>query len=158
MKNNRARVITFVLITLAVLTAGFFAVVAMSTAVPEGSPTVEYGPMTPHDQAPNAGVELPMVNLDGHWSVENNGTRFIATVVDNTINIDIVTNNMSMTYWNGTFKTTEAKGETITSKIADPKLRVLSKAKEKEFIVGDNTLSFEFQGMGIKAVLVLNHE
>jgi hypothetical protein len=159
MNSNRTRTITLVFLGLAVLVGGLFAVLAMASAVPEGSPTVQNVPVvaTTQDRAPDAGMELPLVKLDGTWSVERNGTRFVATVANGTINIDIVTSDdTSMTYWNGTFETSESNGETITSTVVNPDLFVLSNATEKDFLVGENTLSFEFQGMGIKSTVVLN--
>lgn len=146
---------------LLILTATFMVILAIIftcmavTNTPEASPTTPSPSTQTNETIPDIGLELPMVQLDGEWMAENNGTRFVATVSNQIINIQLVSDGVSMTYWNGTFGISESPGTTVTSSVVDINKMVLSAATSKDFVVGDHTLSFEFQGMGIKATVVM---
>lgn len=101
------------------------------------------------------GIELPMVQLDGTWAADENGTRFLATVKDEKISIDMGDDASTMLYWYGTFKHVESPGADITStKLKTDKL-VLSGADAKDFTVENDTITFEFEAMGAKKKVVM---
>jgi hypothetical protein len=115
------------------------------------------------DTAPNVkgthatSVALPMIELDGEWTAEINDLRFDATVRDDSIAIRLVNGPSSMLYWNGTFKTQGSNGDTIVSDKVETNDMIMSQADSKEFVVGFNTLSFEFKAMGVTTNVVLNN-
>lgn len=140
----RKHTVVYVFIVLAILVGGLFAVLAITSptpVIPSSNTSVE--------PAPAPRIELPMVNLDGEWSAENNGSKFVAMVTDSNIEIRFVADDTSMIYWNGTFQTEAAPNETILSTKVDNGKMVLSKADSKNFVVGTDSLSFEFEAMGV---------
>jgi hypothetical protein len=100
---------------------------------------------------PNTGLVLPVVDLNGSWKMTtDNGGTFVATVTSETIKILMVSpKDVSMVYWYGTFKSNGSAGDEITSEIIQVDKAVLSMAKNKRFIVGDDTLTFSFTAMGV---------
>lgn len=148
----RTRTLLWVASVLAVIVGAVLAVLAMSLAVPEGSPVVENPPAI---TAPGVDLELPLVQLNGTWSSSDNGTQFVATVGNNVVSIEMVKGDTSMLYWNGTFGTEGAAGDILVSNKSDVERPMLSSADSKDFTVGDDTLSFQFEAMGMMKTVVM---
>lgn len=89
-----------------------------------------------------------VVNLSGKWTANINGTDFNVDVTDTTITIKLAKGGNTMLYWYGTFSNTTSMGKTITSDKLDIDKAVLSGAASKNFVVGDNSLTFEVSAMG----------
>jgi hypothetical protein len=103
-------------------------------------------------------VELPLIDLEGKWvgdSGTGSGSRFEATVANGMISIDLVSDHMTMSYWNGTFANAATNGNKLTSEKVDAGHMVLSAANSKDFLVLDNGLEFEFQAMGMTKKVTL---
>jgi hypothetical protein len=106
--------------------------------------------------APTVAVEVPLVQLDGKWIAKENNSSFVAEVKNNSITITIVgSEDTTMDYWAGSFKATEASGQSINSVVDEAKF-VLSQDKNKSFTVGEDTLSFKFSAMGVSKTIVLH--
>lgn len=99
---------------------------------------------------PLAGLELPLTHLEGQWSADENGTKFIATVVGNDIKIEMNSDDgVSALYWHGTFQTAESPGNTIVStKTENHDEIVISQSTTKNFTVGSDWIKFKFSAMG----------
>lgn len=93
---------------------------------------------------------VPSKDLKGSWVfVNTNGSAFEATVSDNTVKVFMTTNKgVSMLYWNGTFDSYKPAGSVIASELIYDASGVLSQSKSKDFVVGDDTLSFDFTALG----------
>jgi hypothetical protein len=128
-------------------TAIYFLTSEDKSLAQDGSRTVTDRTTLP-ETPPAAGIELPLVQLDGTWTAERNGSKFVATVKDDTIDIQFGDNLSSMTYWYGTFKMAEEQGASIDSKLIDDRV-VMSRAKSKSFQLKDDALWFEFKAMGM---------
>lgn len=101
--------------------------------------------------APEAGMELPLAesDLNGRWFAENNGTTLEATVDVNTITIVMINDGATMVYWYGSFDATASSGDSVLSEKIGTDELVLSTADDKDFVIGDNTMSFEMKAMGM---------
>lgn len=99
---------------------------------------------------PAAGFNLPMANLEGKWSAEENDTVFIATVQGDDIKIEMVMeDNVSALYWHGTFKSQESPKAVITStKTESPDEIVISQSTTKDFTIGGDSIMFKFSALG----------
>lgn len=155
MSNNATRRNTPLIIgVLVVLVMVFGAIALVSTMISSNNSS---------DNVPNVegthatSVALPMIEFDGEWTAEVNDLRFDATVQDNSIAIQIANGPTSMLYWNGTFEAQGSNGDTIISDKVETNDIIMSQADSKEFIVGFNTLSFEFKAMGVTTNVVLNN-
>lgn len=100
-------------------------------------------------------IALPLVNLEGYWYAENNGSRFSAEVSENIITIKLFyRDDNGAIYWRGTFQASEESGQSIVSSAMDDKA-VLSSDKSKTFFVTNEAMTFEFQAMGVKKNVVM---
>ena len=99
---------------------------------------------------PLAGLELPLTNLEGQWSANESGTKFVATVVGNDIKIDMNGDEgVSALYWHGTFQTAESPGSVIVStKTENHDEIVISQSQTKDFTIGSESIKFKFSAMG----------
>lgn len=115
------------------------------------------GPPGETNAVPLAGLELPLTHLEGQWSANENGTKFVATVVGNDIKIDMNGDGgVSALYWHGTFQTAESPGNTIVStKTEGHDEIVLAQKNTKDFVVGENKIEFQFEAMGFKTKVVM---
>lgn len=121
-------------------------------------PTVAWDPSVVVT-APSAGVELPLPekpDLNGTWTAEDNGTIFTAEIINNSVTITMSKADTSMVYWYGWFDPTAVDGETVASNRLDYDKVVMSGAESKNFVVGDNTISFEITAMGMTKNVVMN--
>ena len=100
-------------------------------------------------------VELPLPDLKGEWSARENGVYFSATIVDDAIRIRFINGDTSVIYWNGTFNGQSASGVTLVSNKIELDEMILSGSDSKNFMVEDNTISFEFKAMGMTKTVVL---
>lgn len=106
-------------------------------------------------QVPAAELNLPLVDLEGEWRAEANGVRFEAEVTGSVIKINLLSSDgTGMLYWFGSFRNSEEAGKTITSTADDSRV-ALSMDSTKVFEVDKDTLTFEFQAMGVKKSVVL---
>lgn len=149
MKNHVCN-ITLVIVAVILIALGVYAGVSVwSTAAPSSAEVSVV-------DAPKADFQLPLAQLEGTWRVEHNGTRFVAYVVGETIQIDMIApDGTSMTYWNGTFKASESAGQSIISNAVDSGKIVLSQSISKNFMIGEDTLSFDFSAMGMTKTMVM---
>lgn len=92
---------------------------------------------------------VPVMNLEGVWSYKNEkGGVFEATVTSKSVKILMKTpDDTSLVYWNGTFDSNQTAGATVVSKV-DEDAFILSKSTSKEFVVGIDTLTFDFTQAG----------
>lgn len=102
------------------------------------------------------GLVLPLEHLDGKWTVDKNGVDFNATVVGDTIAIELASDGTSMDYWVGTFESTSNIGGTITSTATPTNGIVLSQDTTKDFQVGDGELTFTFEALNVKQTMVMH--
>lgn len=100
-------------------------------------------------------VETPLPDLKGEWSAQDNGAYFDATIVEDSIRIRFVNGDTSMIYWNGTFNSQSASGVTLVSNRIDLDEIILSGSPSKDFLIENNTISFEFKAMGMTKMVVL---
>lgn len=105
---------------------------------------------------PPPGVELPVaVDLNGKWIANDDDRVFTAEITSETITINISKGNTSMFYWYGSFDPTTPVGQIAVSHKLESDQRVLSGADSKDFLVGDNRISFEFTIMSVTKKLDL---
>lgn len=100
-------------------------------------------------------VELAVVALDGNWSAEDNGVTFAAVISSKTIQIMFINDGTSMIYWNGTFQDQENPGANVQSDKIDIDKIVLSGAVSKDFQISADTISFQFEAMGMTKTVVM---
>jgi hypothetical protein len=107
---------------------------------------------------PDPGLVLPIVNLDGAWTFKTDkGGVFETTVADKTIKIVMkAPTGTSMVYWYGTFESHGSRGAEITSNVIEADKAVLSSAKTKRFVIGDDKLTFSYTAMGVTKPVVLH--
>jgi hypothetical protein len=148
---NRGITSNLVFILLAVVAAIGLAVGGYALFNADTDNNLKGGPAPMENAKPvDAGVDLPLVQLDGTWAAERNGSKFLATVADNKITIEFGSDGTSMVYYYGTFKSAEEKGTVITSTALDTDKLVMSGAKQKAFTVEQNVIWFDFEAMGMK--------
>ena len=143
---------------LGILGMAAIAVAVMAMVIPEGSPTVET-PGPPHHSAQAIPVvEPPFHDLNGTWTADmGDGNSMVATVVNDTIQIVMKNNEMTMIYWNGTFRPSGAIGDVILSTKIEITKAVMSRANDKRFVVGNETMTFELTAMGVTKTMELVH-
>lgn len=97
-----------------------------------------------------AGLTLPLTHLEGRWYMKEDATAFIATVSGNSIKIEMLTgDDISSTYWHGTFETAEAPGKVITSTKTEAREEiVLAQGTTKDFTIGTDSITFKFSALG----------
>lgn len=151
-KKNAIRVGWVIATVLAALAIGLLAAVIVqgsNSAAPQVMPTEITAP---------GEIVLPLPDLSGEWSAEDNGVVFAASITDELIRIRLVNDNTSMIYWNGTFNSQSASGVTLVSNKINLDEIVLSGSDSKDFLVEDNTISFEFKAMGMTKTVVLTRD
>lgn len=124
---------------------------------------VSVGSSSPTVASPNAvgenpppGIELPVaVDLNGNWMVNDEGRVFTAEITSETITITLSKGNTSVLYWYGSFDPTIPVGQIVVSDKLESDKMIVSRADSKDFLVGDNRLSFEFTVMGVTKKLEL---
>jgi hypothetical protein len=117
--------------------------------------TTSQQPIYPSDS--NAGLILPMVQLEGDWTWKKDDTAFNATVHGQDIKIVLTSSDgSSMTYWHGTFKSEDSLGSTITStKTESPDEIVISQSTTKDFKIDSDNITFTFSAMGVSRPVML---
>lgn len=92
----------------------------------------------------------PTMNLEGVWTHKTDkGGVFEATVAAKSIKILMKTpNDTSLVYWNGTFESRQMLGAVVVSQVNEDAF-VVSKSTSKDFVVGADTLTFDFTQMGM---------
>lgn len=148
--SNRRRKITAVVLTVvAALVAAILAlVIAVTHDADGGSDRYDTTPVA--EEAPGAGFDLPLVQMQGTWSAEANGTKFLATIKNKKITIEMGDDVTTAIYWYGTFPETESHDATFNSDKVETNKIVLSGATSKVFTLEGDILSFEFEAMGVK--------
>jgi hypothetical protein len=133
----------------AAVAIGVFAVPAMVSE--SGQPT--NSSFSSQVEAGVGGLVLPLQTLDGEWKYEKNGTAFTATVINNTVKIDLGSDGVVMNYYVGTFESYAGIGDTIKSTSLTTDAIVLSQSTAKDFQVGKDAFTFVFEAMGMKATV-----
>jgi hypothetical protein len=136
-----------------VLMISFVAIAVLSSMVSSDDSSSRSSAATQESTETNVGLSL--INLEGQWTADNNGSKFVADVANSNISIKLVNGNTSAVYWNGTFASAESAGATIVSDKVETGKLVLSRATSKSFIVKADTLSFEFEAMGMTTTVAL---
>lgn len=136
-------------IFVAAIAIGVFAVPAMVGDAGKPSNTT----FASQVEAGVGGLVLPLQTLDGQWRYEKNGTAFTATVINNTIKIELGSDGVSMDYYVGTFESYAGVGDTINSTVLPTDGIVLSQSKAKDFEVGKDAFTFIFEAMGMKTTV-----
>lgn len=105
----------------------------------------------------DAGLVLPLVELEGQWLARDNDTAFIGTVSGQDLEIQVsFSGETAALYWHGTFKSAESPGATIVStKTEGPDEIVLSQSKEKEFHIKQGAITFDFSAMGFTKTVTM---
>lgn len=105
--------------------------------------------VTASSEAPKA------TDLSGKWqSEEKAGSKFVGTVKDGKIHIEMVVAEGYTGLWYGTFDYLQPGQKKIMSKaIEDESHFVLSNAKEKEFLYQGKSLIFNFEVMGTRTAI-----
>jgi hypothetical protein len=105
----------------------------------------------------DAGLVLPLVQLEGQWLARDNDTAFIGTVTGQDLEIQVsFSGETAALYWHGTFKTSESPGATIVStKTEGPDEIVLSQSKEKKFQIKQDAIVFDFSAMGFTKTVTM---
>lgn len=99
---------------------------------------------------PKADCCVPSTDLRGVWSSTNEkGGTFTADISDKSIKIYMSADDTSVMYWSGTFDSYKPVGSVITSRVSDDAEFFLSKSTEKDFVVGETTLTFDFTMRGV---------
>lgn len=154
MKHNLA----LVGICLFVLIGVVVAVLAVSPRnVMSGPPGETHVANSQQYPVPLAGLDLPLVQLEGQWYYKKDGTAFVATIQGRDIKIDWITDEgTSMLYWHGTFETAESPGHVIASTKTEAHDEiVMSQSQSKDFTINNNSIVFDFAAMGFKTKVTL---
>lgn len=149
-KKNAIRVGWAIAVALAAAVVGL-----LVAAIVQGSNSAAPQMMPTEIAAPGEIMELPLPDLSGEWSAEDNGAVFAASITDELIRIRFVNGDTSMIYWNGTFDSQSASGVTLVSNKIELDEIILSGSDSKNFLVGNNMISFEFKAMGMSKTVVL---
>jgi hypothetical protein len=142
-------------VLLSILAFVALAIGAIVAVTPSQKNTTLPGPQ----QAVNSqvGLVLPLVPLEGDWSVKDNDLAFVAKVEGTSIKIEMLSGDgMSVTYWHGTFKTAESPNTTIvsTKTEADDEI-VLVRDLSKDFQIGMDGITFKFSALGFSKIVTL---
>jgi hypothetical protein len=125
--------------------------------IPSGSqdPTVARNPSLVVT-APEAGVTLPLSDLNGTWSADDNGTTFTAEISGDVVKITMAREGASMVYWYGSFDSSAAAGQNVVSNKLDFDKVVMSGSDSKLFNIRDSSIAFEVTAMGMTKSVVMN--
>lgn len=143
-----------VLIVCMVVAVAFAIAVIVLVTPDQKNTTTPAGSIAP---IPNAGLVLPLVQLEGQWFSKDDGTMFVATVTGEDLEIQVsFSGETSALYWHGTFKTSESPGVTITSnKTERPEEIVLAQSPTKDFRIERDAITFKFSAMGFSKMVTL---
>jgi hypothetical protein len=112
--------------------------------------------------ADSASAKDQQVHLDGTWVGEADGAAFTATVVNDTIKLDMKLRDTSGLYWVGTFNSNPKSGEWLIYSNADTdalkKSMFGSLDKTKQFEYHDDTIQFKFGIAGTVRDIALTKE
>lgn len=147
-----------VLVAIAVLGLGVAVVLLFSPRnitsgpVGEAATTAQYNP-----QKVDNGLVLPLVPLDGDWSMKEDALTFAAKVEGTSIKIEMITaDGYSATYWHGTFKSSESPSATIVSNKTEATDEiVLSQDATKDFAIGTDGITFKYSALGFSRNITL---
>lgn len=101
-------------------------------------------------------VATSVPSLNGDWSETTNGIVLIATVKNNTIIVQLKSDDTMVTYWKGTFISDAKSGQQVAS-VKDTTTAIFNASDSKIFTIGDGTISFEMSAMGVTKTMVLSH-
>lgn len=146
----------FVFVSIIVVIVGAFAIYQHSPRSPHNRPGGGHAAeaVLPTDQ----GLILPLVQLEGEWYYEKDGTEFKAVVAGREIKVDWTSEgDVTGLYWHGTFETAESPTVTLQSqKIELPDEIVLSQDATKDFrITQDGAMTFQFSALGFTRTIEL---
>jgi hypothetical protein len=97
-------------------------------------------------------------DLTGQWVAESNGVKLVASVKNDTINVSMKNNDTTINWWDGSFVSSGADGDTIASiKSTDTDDIMVSSSQTKMFTVGDKTLTFDMSFMGVTKTVTMQH-
>lgn len=146
-----------VMVAIAVLALGVAVVLLFSPRNVASGPVGENATSVQYNSQKDVGLVLPLVQLEGDWSIKEDDTAFVAKVTGDSIKIEMVAaDGMSATYWHGTFKTAESSGSTIVSSKTEASDEiVLSQDSSKDFQIGPNGITFKFSALGFTKQVTL---
>lgn len=96
------------------------------------------------------------IDCTGKWQSETSklGTKMIAEVKNNTIFVQMYSNNSYTGLWYGTFDILQpGKVETVSKAIQDPEHLVFSTAETKSFLYQGGSLIFDYSIMGVRTTV-----
>ena len=106
----------------------------------------------------------PAINWNGTWTQtdESDTATMVATINDGVISINVNSPDASALYWKGTWPAMPT-GDTQTIKSVADKAALEaslmgSQSDTKTFTYKNETLSFEFQALGVKRTIHLKHD
>lgn len=109
----------------------------------------------PADSYPVKIVDGP-ADLTGTWkSTDSVKSQFVAKVSGGQIDIQIVNDQGSLTYWIGSFENPQKNNDLISSKAVEGKL-FWANATQKDFTYADGKISFLFMATGVSAEVELS--
>lgn len=90
-------------------------------------------------------------DMNGSWeSPADNGVKIVATIENTTIKISMKSADITMVYWTGTFPAKVTVGDTVASVKNDDEMQMtMDTVKTKNFIIGDNSLTFDMGMMNV---------
>jgi hypothetical protein len=104
----------------------------------------------------SSAVRIAPQDLTGIWESDNPEAKFVATITNDAIDIDLQTSSGTLAYWSGSFGKPEGSTNKIKSN-PDPGRRITwSNAATKEFLYLDGTLAFDYMAPGITSSIVLH--
>jgi hypothetical protein len=152
--KKTARVAVIAVAGLGIVIATLLAMLFMTSGNRDAG-NVEAPGMTPRTTTAAVAVQQ---SLDGQWVAENNGIKMTATVVHDTITVELVNNDTTINFWDGSFESFAQVGDVIGSvRTTAGDTIMVSSDQEKNFIVGDGTISFDLAFMGVTKHIKATH-
>jgi hypothetical protein len=150
------------------IAAGVFSIVVIASAIvvvlrlfslsPEGATPVNSSTISSSTETTASVPEIntPVQNLNGDWMADDGSGVIIRGVVkDGQITLTLNKENAKMLYWFGTFQPIAGPGNIVKSVGIEIPKAVLSTATSKDFVVGENTISFELSAAGNTTIVEL---
>lgn len=155
--RTKTQNIIIVCVAVAVLALGVAVVLIFSPRNVTSGPVGENATAAQYNPQKEAGLVLPLVQLEGDWYMKEDSIAFAAKVEGESIKIEMITGDgTSATYWHGTFKTAESPNSTIVSDKTEAREEiVLSQDATKDFVVNADGITFKFSALGFSKMVTL---
>jgi hypothetical protein len=126
------------------------AILAIALFVPKQKNTTTAYPVVLNSPTAEAGLILPLVQLEGQWFSRDDDLAFTGTVTGQEIEIQVsFSGETSALYWHGSFKPAESPGAQIASDRIELRDEiVLGQSASKNFEIKQDAIVFDFSAMG----------